>query len=329
MAIFRCNTCGHLQEAGNEYVGKSVKCPKCATVTIIHGTLPFVKALIKKHFALRNELEALKNQNEEEVSADSATGRLSIGEIDINNTDALTRPECYQPVVAWFEKRGIAVNVSEDAVDTTGFFDEIALVLGDQFSTLSFVSNQIKYIQSKGYDTVKLELAKKSRQEMEQIVSFCRQLYDYSFVAKWFHKKQDKTVYLTLQSAPGIKEFFNGIWMEWYVLMKILELYRELTIFPACARSLEITHSGGTRNEIDIFMLTGSGMPIVIECKTGEFRQDIAKCLAVRKLLGLEPGRFIVCVFGLSDEHAKGMTSMYDVTFVNERSLIDHVKTVL
>jgi len=29
MALFRCNKCGHIREVGNDYVGKSVKCPKC------------------------------------------------------------------------------------------------------------------------------------------------------------------------------------------------------------------------------------------------------------------------------------------------------------
>jgi hypothetical protein len=329
MAIFRCNKCGHLQEAGKEYVGKSVKCPKCETTATIHDTVPFVRALVKKYFTLRNELQTLNNQNDQEVPENSASDRISLGDIDINNTDILTKPECYQPVITWFDKRGIKANVSQETVDTTGFFDEIAILLGDHFSDLSFVSNQIKYIQSKGYDTVKIELAKKSDQEIEQIISFCRQLYDYSFVAKWFHKKQDKTVYLTLQSAPRIKEFFNGIWMEWYVLMKLLALFRERNSIPACARSLQISHSGGTLNEIDIFLLTEAGTPIAIECKSGEFRQDIGKCLSLRKLLGLASGQFIVCVFGLADEHARGMTSMYDVTFVNERSLIDHVKTAI
>jgi len=34
----------------------------------------------------------------------------------------------------------------------------------------------------------------------------------------------------------------------------------------------------------------------------------------------------VMCVAGLSDEHAKGLTAMYDLTFVNERDLSTHCK---
>jgi spore germination protein YaaH len=80
--------------------------------------------------------------------------------------------------------------VNPDAVDTTGFFDEIALLLGNNFKTLSFVSNQIKYIQNKGYTNVKLELSKKNQKEIQQLTSFCKTLHDYSFVAKYHYQKK-------------------------------------------------------------------------------------------------------------------------------------------
>ena len=45
------------------------------------------------------------------------------------------------------KERAIIANINPEAVDTTGFFDEIALSLGENYKTLSFVSNQIKYVQ--------------------------------------------------------------------------------------------------------------------------------------------------------------------------------------
>jgi hypothetical protein len=190
------------------------------------------------------------------------------------------------------------------------------------------VSNQIKYIQNKGYENVKIELSKKNKDEIQQITSFCQTLHDYSFVAKYHYQQKDQIVRLTLQTAPRIRKFFNGIWMEWFALMKLLELFRDKKITPAFSRSLNITFSGGQSNELDLFFLTEKGVPVCIECKTGEFRQDINKYLSLRKQLNVPENQFVICVFGLSQEQAQGMTSMYELTFVNESTLINHIQSI-
>ncbi len=110
--------------------------------------------------------------------------------------------------------------------------------------------------------------------------------------------------------------------------MKLLEFFREQKIAPVCARSLEISFSGGKANELDLFFLTEKNIPICIECKSGEFRQDIDKYLTLRKQLNIDKNQFVICVFGLSEKQAQGMTSMYDLTFVNETSLIQHIHSV-
>ena len=111
--------------------------------------------------------------------------------------------------------------------------------------------------------------------------------------------------------------------------MKLLEFFSEQKIAPACTRGLEIIFTEGNSNELDLFCLTEKNVPICIECKSGEFRQDIDKYLALRKKINIKKNQFVICVFGLSQEQAQGMTSMYDLTFVNETSLIQHIQTVV
>lgn len=93
----------------------------------------------------------------------------------------------------------------------------------------------------------------------------------------------------------------------------------------SCARNLNITLQNGDSHELDVFMLIDGKMPICIECKTGEYRQNIDKYLGLRKRLGIDAKSFILCITGLGDEHAKGLTAMYDLTFVNERELAAHL----
>ena len=329
MAIFRCNKCGHIREVGNDYIGKSVKCPKCDYVTPIRDTVAFFNAIIKKHVALNDELKKLRGELNLEGPIDDKTENVSFEDIDIYNTKVLSQINQLEPIVTWFGKRQIKIDINHEAVDTTGFFDEIALALGNNIDVLSFASNQIKYIQNKGYTNVKIDLAKKKAEEIQQITSFCKRLHDYSFVAKYFYIKKEKIIRITLQKAPKIRAFFNGIWMEWFVLMKALELFRDKKIAPACARSIQVSFANGRSNELDLFFLTENGTPVCIECKTGEFRQDINKYLSLRKQLNISKQQFVICVFGLSQEQALGMTSMYDVTFVTEKTLIDHIQSIL
>jgi phage FluMu protein Com len=328
MAIFRCNKCGHIREVGSDYIGKSVKCPKCDNSSTIHDTVVFLNALIKKFITQTKEVHKLRKELSNE-SLEETTENFILEDIDIHNTNVLAQKHNFTPILEWFEKRGIQVQVNPDAVDTTGFFDEIALLLGNNFKTLSFVSNQIKYIQNKGYTNVKLELSKKNQKEIQQLTSFCKTLHDYSFVAKYHYQKKDKNIRLTLQTAPKIREFFNGIWMEWFTFMKLLEFFSNNKINPAFSRNLNITFSSNNSYELDLFLLTEKDIPICIECKTGEFRQDIDKYLTLRKQLNIEKNLLVICVFGLSQEQAQGMSSMYDLTFINESNLLDHIQTII
>lgn len=72
---------------------------------------------------------------------------------------------------------------------------------------------------------------------------------------------------------------------------------------------------------MDVFFLLDGDRPVCIECKSGEFRQDIERCLTLRKRLGMSRENFIMCAQGLSTEQAVNLSSMYELTFANTRDL--------
>ena len=329
MAIFRCNKCDHLREVGEDYLSKRVKCPKCKNIGQVYDTITYVSVLLEKYKEQKSTLELLQSDDSKNSTQLNRAIESLFDEVDLHNTNILTQEKNLEPISEWFKKREIETVFNPEAADTTGFFDEIALKLGDDFEELSYVTNQIKYIQSKGYKNVKLDVTNKTVKEIQNINSFCKELYEYSFVAKHVYQKKDKVVRLTLQTAPRIRKFFDGFWMEWFTLMKLLHLFQEISISPSCTRSLNVSFKGGKSNELDIFVLSNGGVPVCIECKSGEFRHDIDKYTALRKQLGISKSQFVICVFGLSDEQALGMTSMYDLTFVNQSSVVDHVSDLL
>ena len=213
-------------------------------------------------------------------------------------------------------------------MDTTGFFDEVAVQLGDGYETLKSVSNQIRSAQRRGFSAAKLPLSGSSESELAALTSFCRGLHQYSFVAKYFYQKEERTAWLTLQTAPEIVKFFNGEWLEWYVFMKLLALFRERRIPVACLRNPVVAFPNEDGHELDVFFLVDNRIPICIECKTGEFRRDIDKYTRLAKRLNLGKDQFLICATGLDERQIQGFNSMYGVTFANEKNFLDHVRQV-
>lgn len=335
MALFRCNKCGHLREVASEHIGKSAKCPQCQHIAPIHDTVAFVEKILEKYFALQKELIKLQQTTNasdplEIQVIDQPSGELfSLKDIDIHNTTELANDQQYQPIIEWFGAKKVTVKVNPKELDTTGFFDEMAVELGNNYEVLREVSEKIKRIQNKGYTNVHFQLAKKSQKHIQEIVNFCNQLYRFSFVAKCFYQKHEKVVKLTLQTAPAIVQFFNGTWLEWFVFIKVFNLLQEKHTPFSGARSLTVTLPNEDFHELDVFFLINNNIPLCIECKSGEFRQDLDKYSRLRKRLAIDRSHFILCVAGLSDEQAQGLTSMYEVTLVNEKNLIPHVEQLL
>ena len=278
MAIFRCSKCSHLREVPNNYIGKSVNCPRCKTVNQIHDTVGFLEKVIERYLLQYKELQDLRQQLDPAKPSDSLpVEQQPLADIDIYNTTAMASSQQYEPILTWFQERQIQLDVNHQAIDTTGFFDEVAMQLGDHYEILKLVSDKIKYAQQKSYTNVSIPLSKKCQKDIKIITRFCKELYNYSFVAKYFYQKQEKIIRLTLQTAPTIVTFFNGEWMEWFVFMKLLEFVREQQFPVACLRSLSVIFPNEDVHELDVFFLINNRIPLCIECKTGEFRQHIEK----------------------------------------------------
>lgn len=330
MALFRCNKCGHLREVVSDYIGKSVKCPKCKETASVYDTVGFIKNVIEKYREKSKELHDLKLQfAANELSEFEIYEEPSLENIDIYNTSALAQSDQHEAIIQWFKNNQIQADINPKAIDTTGFFDEVALDLGSNYNCLKDVHEQIKWVQRKGYTNVKVSLSSKSQKEVREITRFCQQLYEYAFVAKYYYQKQDKIIRLTLQTAPTIVNFFNGEWMEWYVFMRLLEFSKDKQLQVSFSRNLVVKFPNEDSHEFDVFLLLDNKFPICIECKSGEFRQHIDKYCKLRKRMKVDKEQFFLCAVGLSQEQAQGLTSMYDVTFVNETNFLDHVENLL
>ena len=89
-----------------------------------------------------------------------------------------------------------------------------------------------------------------------------------------------------------------------------------------------VTFPNEDLHELDVFFLIDNGIPLCIECKTGEFRQDIDKYTRLAKRLNLDKEQFLICTTGLDEKRIRGFNSMYGVAFANERNFLEHMQRI-
>jgi len=326
MAVIRCNKCTLLAEQADNLVNQNIACPKCGASTLVYPTLYFIEKLLDKYFTAQREVIRLSSQASPATPQTAlAKGNDAITGIDLANTDFLASELQHGPIYDWFHKKQIKVQANMRGVDTSGFFDEIAEIIGGNLPVLKEVLERIRWSQQKEHASATISLDKKSPEDAKAISAFCQQLYDFSFVAKCFHNKPENNVRVILQTAPTIRNFFNGEWLEWHALMTCLRYAKERQRRFSCTRGLNLTLANGDPYEIDVFMLIDGDTPICIECKSGEFRQNIDRYLALKNRLGMDGRQFVMCIAGLSDENAKAFSAMYDLTFANERTLAERL----
>ena len=326
MAISRCNQCGNISEHERELVETRQPCTQCGTLTTVYDTVFFVKKLSDMYFAQRKELKATRTS---ETTSSQVESKNALETFDIHNSDILSSHVQHKPIVDWFKVKSIDATANVDAVDTTGFFDETAIAIGTDYDLLGEVCERIRYAQLKEYNSNIIYLDKKSKEDAKSLEDFIQQLYKHSLIARFINNKKEKNIRVILQNAPSVRRFFAGDWLEWYALLITLRICQERKVEFSCARNMTLLFSSNEKRELDVFFLINNTKPIFIECKTGDYRQELDKYVALRKRLGINQGQFILCVADLDSEQSKGLSAMYGMTFVNTQTLGPHLLTLI
>ena len=333
MGIYRCNQCGYVSEDAVSAVGAKVPCGKCGAACTVYGTVFYVEKLVERYFAALRELAALKDSETGSESAETPTSQRLQAQASLSgdafNTDELATAAQHQPLQTWLAARQIQASFDFIAVDTTGFFDDAAKAIGDGYGLFAELIERVRFSYRKSFSWLNLELGGLSQKDAQAVNGLCRKLHSYTFFSRYLYQKQEKIVRLTLQPAPAVRAFFEGGWLEWYAFIELLTLLHAGGRAFSCARGVKVTFPNEDLHELDVIFLPQGQTPICIECKTGEFRQDIEKYLRLKRRLGVERSRFIICATDLSDAQAAGLNSMYDITFVSLGSLQAHLKTLL
>ncbi len=346
MPIYRCHQCSFVSEETSSPIGSKLACARCGTPSTVYGTVFYVEKLIERYRSALLEIKSLQEADDppealtavelaeaaKVTAAPLSKSKLeplqTLSSVEMHNTTKLATAEQHAPLKAWFAAHQIEAQFDYAQVDTSGFFDDAARMIGDGYGLFAELMDRVRYAYRQSHTGVNLELANLSQKDTQAITSLCRQLYSHTFFARYNYQKPEKIVRLTLQTAPVVRQFFDGGWLEWYAFIEQISQTANLGQAFSCARGVKVVFPNEDLHELDVVCLPAGQPPIIIECKSGEFRRDIDKYLRLRKRLGLNRSRFIICAADLSLEQAQGLTAMYELTFVNLQTLAPHLALV-
>ena len=341
MPIYRCNQCSFVSEEAVAHIGSKLSCSRCGTASTVYGTVFYVEKLVERYFSALREIKTLQEadsapealapaqpatQGAPAATATAAPARqLPLSDMDMHNTAQLATAAQHAPLQAWFASRQIDARFDYALVDTSGFFDDAARLIGEGYALFGELMDRVRYAYRQSHSGVNLELANLSQKDTQAITGLCRQLYSHTFFARYQYQKPEKIVRLTLQTAPVVRQFFDGGWLEWHAFIELVSQTQAHGRAFSCARGVKVVFPNEDLHVLDVVCLPEGQPPVFIECKSGEFRRDIDKYLRLRKRLGVERGRFILCAADLTQEQAAGLTAMYELTFVNLQTLAPHL----
>lgn len=332
MPVYRCNQCGFIAEETATDIGAKIPCARCSTASTVYDTVFYVEKLLERYVAALREVKALQQSDAapeapaaQQAAPDAAPAPSALPAMDMHSTTLLATAEQHAPLQAWFQARQIEARFDYAQVDTSGFFDDAAAMIGDGYALFGELMERVCFAYRKSHSNVNLELGQLSQKDAQAINQLCRQFYSHTLFARYHYQKPEKIVRLTLQSAPAVRQFFDGGWLEWYAFIEVLKQARERDRAFSCARGVKVVFQNEDLHELDVVCLPNGQPPIVIECKSGEFRRDIDKYLRLRKRLGIARNRFIICATDLTPEQASSLSAMYELTFVNLQMLAPHL----
>ena len=219
--IYRCNQCGFVAEEIHAAAGSKIPCARCQTPSTVYPTVFYVEKVVERYTAALRELKALKElkaPKEKVPSTSSAVSAppknlLSLASINIHNTSALATDKQHEPLKKWFQQHRITPQFDYARVDTSGFFDDAACAIGDNYKLFLEIVDDICACYRKKENMLNLVVGERSQKEWQQVHNFCRTLYTHTFFAYFRYQKKGKIIHLTLQNAPIIQHFFNGEWI--------------------------------------------------------------------------------------------------------------------
>ena len=247
----------------------------------------------------------------------------------INETDLFANKEQHENIKQYLNSRNLSVSFDYSAVDMSGYFDEAAELIGDNFNLLEKYLKQMRYLYTNNKIGLTIDCVNLSQQEGQKLQKIFKQLFDYTMLTKYIYQTAEKKIRVSLNMAEPIKKFFMGGWLEWFATVKLIKEAHSKEKTFSIARSVIVQHENGDKNEFDVVFMPDNKTPLFIECKSGEFRQDLDKFIRICKKINIPTKNWIVLASEIDKQQADAFEKMYPVRFCDLTHFLEKVKPLI
>ena len=231
-------------------------------------------------------------------------------------------------VIAWLNARHFHVESYRQIQEVDAIFNELAIFMGERYSSIKPFYKQIKYHLQFG-TRVRLNLSEKSKEQINNCIHFGKLLKNSSFLSEYHYSSSHKVIFATPQRMGNMINFFNGGWFERFVYQQVCDLLSSHRLQYQCLINPRGVFANTDDFELDLLFLVES-QPLWIECKSGdEYNSYLLKYSSHRQKLGVPVSLAFLVILDLADSQARNYTNIWNITVVNQNRLIPAIAAAL
>jgi hypothetical protein len=222
-------------------------------------------------------------------------------------------------------ERGIAIKTLRPRQEYDAVHDEVALLLGSKYYSISPLLDNIKRTMQLG-QTFNINISQYSQTAIADMTLIGRKLHDLAFLTMYHYQRAPRFL-LTARpnTVPEVQNFFSGQWLERYILQVFKGIGQDVQAqLGEAILNPQIVLPNGDDFELDL-LATAHGRVYWIECKTGSYQEHITKYSRFAQLLKLPPAQTIMVLPDAHESLTQNLSRMFGMHVVNLTELHDHI----
>ncbi len=263
--------------------------------------------------------EEIKSELNKEVSNALASLKNDSYELETNlsecsNVDVNSLKKDNKNLIAFLNSRGIEVRTFSDEDDSDSLLDNIACFMGDKYSNIQVVYEQMKSNMNSG-KTVHINMQNFSQADICASTNLCTQLYSLAFLSDYKYFKSPKYLLnARVNKLPHVLNFMSGGWLERYIKISIEKMLIKHRLEYSYLKNPKITLPNGNEFELDV-LFEVDGEIFWFESKTGEYQKHINKYSKIGKdIMKLGGDRSFLVLSDINETLEKDLASVFDIT---------------
>ncbi len=217
-------------------------------------------------------------------------------------------------LIDFLSSRGIEVRSFNTEDETDSLLDNIACFMGDKYSNIEFVYDQMKSNMNLG-KTIHINMHNFSQADICASTNLCTQLYSLAFLSDYKYFKSPKYILnARVNKLPHVLNFLSGGWLERYIKFSIEKILIKHRIEYSYLKNPKVTLPNGNEFEFDI-LFAFAGEVFWFESKTGEYQKHINKYSKIGKeTMKLGGDRSFLVLSDINEMLEKDLESVFDIT---------------